>query len=171
MGTYENFYLKQIKQLQEENRQLKKILTEISDQEADSLMASHLGFHSKLSTEPSLEKFARMGVLIDEIPRDIDPKTGELVPVPPPQGMMPPRPGPSQIPGALTSRPGSIFRSFTEKIRGSEPETGVFKGPDPIDPDKPEKGVLRGPAPFDPNKPKETGIYNRLNRAKYIRTK
>ena len=106
MTFTENLYLKrQLQQLQEENFKLKKILTEISDQEADSLMASHHGLHSRVSTEPSsTEEFARKGLLIDRKPRTIDPKTGEYVPIPPSQGNTPPRPGPSQIPDTALSR-------------------------------------------------------------------
>jgi hypothetical protein len=106
MSFTENLYLKrQLQQLQEENLKLKKILTEISDQEADSLMASHLGLHSRVSTEPSpTEEFAREGLLIDRKPRTIDPKTGEYIPIPPSQGNTPPRPEPSQIPDTALSR-------------------------------------------------------------------
>jgi hypothetical protein len=107
MTFTENLYLKrQLQQLQEENLKLKKILTEISDQEADSLMASHHFLHTRVdqSNEVGHEDLIRRGVITDRTPRTIDPKTGEYVPIPPSQGNTPPRPGPSQIPDTALSR-------------------------------------------------------------------
>jgi len=126
MTFTENLYLKrQLQQLQEENLKLKKILTEISDQEADSLMASHLGLHSRVSTEPSpTEKFARKGLLIDRTPRTIDPKTGEHVPIPPSQGNTPPRPGPSQIPDTALSRTNPKLRNENNQNYGTPKDIG-----------------------------------------------